>query len=962
MDISDNSDDIGESEITSTSENAFFKISNPYRAYDLESGRWFYYEDVVKNIKNIFEKKTTQKIIIIQGNQGSGKTSTLCRMQEDKKILGERYKTIYIDSDEFRSNEVDLYLAYIYKSSIKGLRHEDLQLDVTDLWIEQRISLNELKSFIKELDQSLDKSKILILIFDEFDKLQRTIENPLVIKSIIDFFYYIINETKRIRLILSGERQILELARKTNTQNFFQSALLINIEEIFEPQEIRKLIIDPVEGHITYDPKAIKNILDITGRNLYCQQLLCSYIFNYLTEARCKICHSNDVHQSVERLINDKREDFIYYWKNINWRYQIIVSALADEHITKKKGQKYFIEELSLLNAIFGKETFTFLRRLYNDQQISKFEGIRFDENPFKVPLFGEWVTKNHSFIDTLIDNWEHISNYVSLTSLHRIMELIPSDKVPLDKDIIETTSILSKIWTDLQMKIKEKKSDRSLVEALIYTFCELLGFEVKDKPTGRKTYFTINMNRLNLGGLEDVLFFIPVKEELDDLDVSFIQDEILRQDKPGNPSFILCLRKSEKILELIKKQFLGLVLLEENDLKNIVLSSHPLQVFTKEIILKQVKPSAISIYRTEGPVKVTFFGRHDEIGKIIKTKKKNFAIVGARKIGKTSLLQKIKDELPSSLVPIYLDLEAPQDQNYETFLYLLSEEMSHAYYWIDEIYCDFSTMRRVIRKLRQQDSKTPLFILDEIDALLKFDRENDYRLLKTFRSLFNEGLVQIIISGYEELYHDKHKIDSPLYNFCHPLQLDKLEKSEALDLVTIPMERIGVSYNKLEDRELMLDYTSRHPNLLQFFCVHLIEKIETHEEEDQQRVIFREDIESVFESPGYENYVIDDFYLFFKEDVSPIEKLIVLLLVNYYHYNNYTTTEISKILKERDISMSSGKLTRYLDNLILRYILSKERGGKYSFALPIFPEILRRRYDLENIIEETLEDAKKSL
>ena len=68
---------------------------------------------------------------------------------------------------------------------------------------------------------------------------------------------------------------------------------------------------------------------------------------------------------------------------------------------------------------------------------------------------------------------------------------------------------------------------------------------------------------------------------------------------------------------------------------------------------------------------------------------------------------------------------------------------------------------------------------------------------------------------------------------------------------------------------------------------IDLIEKIETHEAEELQRVIFKEDIESVFESPGYENYIIDDFYLIFKEDVSPIEKLIVSLLANYFPDEN---------------------------------------------------------------------------
>ncbi|MBN2396432.1 MAG: AAA family ATPase [Candidatus Atribacteria bacterium] len=952
----ENNDDV-------SSTKSYFKISNPYHAYDLESGRWFYHEELIKNIKIIFEKRTANKLLVIQGNPGSGKSSTLRRLKEDKAILGDNYIPIYVDSDEIKSNDVNRYLFHVLKTINAGLRIYKLQSHELSSWFEQSITLTELMRFTKSIERTLNGNKLVVLMFDEFDQLQQTVENPEIIHAMVQYYDFILNKTDKIRLILAGKRKIVELARKTNTQDFFKSGKFIYLDEIFETQDIQKLIINPVKDHITYSPESINYILETTGRNLYCQQLLCYYIFNYLNEQKRGNCELIDVGIAIERMLSERRVDFIHYWKNIYWKFQLIVSALADEKITKKKGQKYFFEETALLEEIFDEELFSLLKRLYENQQISKFEGVRFDQNPFKVQVFGEWVKRNHPFLDTIMENWDKVSDIVTLTSLYKIIELIPVDKIPLEREILESVIKFSMIWTKLKQKIKGIKADFSLEEELIKALCELLGFEIKTRSSSRKPYFKIDMRRLNLGGLEEVIFFNPVNDDLNELEANYIQDEILRQDKPGMPSFLLCLKMSEKINELIQKRFLGLVIIEEDDLKKTVLSSHPLQVFTKEIILKQVKPSAVSNYTTEGPVKTTFFGRQDELGKIIKAKNKNFAIIGSRKIGKTSLLMKIKDELPSNLVPIYLDLEAPQNQNNDTFQRLLSEEMSHLFYWVDEIYCDFSNIRSVIKKLYQQNMKTPLFLFDEIDTLLKYDRDNEYKLMRTFRSLFQEGLVQVILSGYSELYYEMHIIESPLYNFCHPLQLGKLKENEALDLITIPMERISVKYNNLEDRKLMLEYTSKHPNLLQYFCVHLIERIENHDEESLQRTIFREDIESVFESPNYESYIIDDFYLFFREEMPSFERLIILLIVDKFSkVNKFIISELIKVLKNYNLNISTGKLLKYLDNLILRYLLEKEIGGKYAFALPIFPEILRRRYDLENLIEEALEDARQSL
>ena len=938
------------------------KVFNPYYAYGIESGRWFYHEDVVKQIKYAYEKKPHEKIIIIEGNKGSGKSSTLLRMQQDDNILGERYKTIYIDSDAFKSNDVELYLSHIYKSSIKSLRNYDIDIDKADFLLEQRVSLDELIGLVSKLEAKLNDTDILIYIFDEFDKLQRTVENPLIIKSVVEFFRYVITNTTKIRLILSGERQIFELARETKTEDLFKSAILINIENIFEAQDIRKGIVEPVKGYIEYTEEAIEYILKITGRNLYCQQLLCYYIFNYIKEAKRKSCDVNDVRQAIENLINDKREDFNYYWDTIDWKYQLITAALADENITKKKGQKYFIEGTQLLYAIYGEERFhELLTNLFEDQRISSYSGVRFDEYPLQVPVYGEWVKRKHPFLNTIIENWNQISNFVSLTSLRKIMELIPSKKIPIEAQIVENTIKISRLWIDIQKNMQRKKQDWELIESFVKLFCDILGFEIKAKADTHKNYYRIDVQHINFGGLKEVLFFIPAKDELDEFDIIFIQNEILRQDRPGNPSFIFCFTRSAEILELARKKFLSIVLIDEYDLKNVILSPFPLIVFKNEIILKRVTPSTVSTYTTEGPVKVTFFGRVDEISKIIRSKRKNFAILGARKIGKTSLLQKIKEELPSNLIPIYLDLEAPQDQNYDTFLKLLSDELSHVYLWRENISHDFSNMRSFIRTLRQQSEKTPLFILDEIDELLKYDRNHNYQLLRTFRALFNEEMVQIIISGYDELYYEKHSIESPLFNFCHPLQLDKLKRDEALDLITIPMENIGVKYDNLKDRELILQYTSGHPNLLQYFCINLIKEVETHKDEHTQRVIFKKDIERVFGSPEYESYIVDDFYLFFTDDVSPVEKLIILLLT--YHYPSdmsFSATEITNLLKENGYVVQTNDLQKYLNKLLLRYVLDKESGGKFSFALPIFPEILKRKYDIENRIKEALENATK--
>ena len=56
------------------------EIKNPYRPFDNESGEWFYHEDVIRQIKEIFETNPGNQVIALYGKPGSGKSSILKRI------------------------------------------------------------------------------------------------------------------------------------------------------------------------------------------------------------------------------------------------------------------------------------------------------------------------------------------------------------------------------------------------------------------------------------------------------------------------------------------------------------------------------------------------------------------------------------------------------------------------------------------------------------------------------------------------------------------------------------------------------------------------------------------------------------------------------------------------------------------------------------------------------------------
>ncbi|MFC2155077.1 AAA family ATPase [Acidobacteriota bacterium] len=940
----------------------FTEISNPYSAYDIESSKWFYHEDLIDKVKNNFESSLPQKLIVIHGMIGSGKTSTLRKMVNEPKLLGDNYVPIYIKLGEYTSKDIGTQLLYFYNKIKESLRDFGYRVDEPIYSYDSSISLDEMKRFILRVENTLSDQVIIILIVDDFVELRQEVYASTKIE-VFDFFSHILKERNIFRLILAGKVDITQSFREIKIRKLLNDAYIIELGMFLDFNRIEKLIVEPLADKLEYQPEALKEIIRITGRNFYCQQLLCYYLVDYLNEKKKNICTLDDVHHAVDRALSDKREDFIYFWNNLDYENKILHAALADERITKQEGSFYSIKDSLLLDSILGENRLNeTLKKSHIDQHINKIDGRRFDDYPFKIPLYGQWVNRTHALSKTIVENWAKIIENVTLSNLGKILESIPLDTLPFDREVRRNAIEISKKWSLIKKNLVYSNIDESLVKDLVYVICKILKFKIIEETNFRKNVFVIDISQLNLVGFKNVLLFAIPMEELSENDVEYIHDKILLEDKPANPSLVLYFKKSENIQLLTRRHYLGIVLVNERDLIKCSLSSTPTQVFKKDVLIKQIKPSAISLYKIEGPVTQTFYGRHEEIGMILGKKVRNFAIVGARKIGKTSLLFKIISGLPKNTVPVYLDVDSPDDQNYVTFLATLQDELKERYDEKINFTNDLSNFYSVIKKLKQTGRK-PMFFIDEVDNLIKFDEGNHFKLLSIFRSLAQERYCQLIISGFERLYHTKKKLKSPLYNFLEFITLDKLKKQDALDLVTEPMKRIGIKYSNDITRELILEYTSYHPNLIQFFCKRLVEEIQDRNEEKYRRTISEKDIDKLYNSFEYEKYVINDFYLFFTQDIEPVERLIVLLLARKYSdKKTFSVPEIRETLKDHKINLSLGRLTDYAANLRLRYILLGEIGGRFRFALPIFPKMLNKRDDIEYLIEEAIEDAKKSL
>ncbi len=918
---------------------------NPYHPFMPRWGRWFYNQEAVCRLQELLTTKKKTKVILFQGNPGSGKTGTLRNIANTpQKMLGPGFIPIYIDLRDYITLRTPDFVDTLFKDIIANISMYAFSDNILEPAVKNKIDGNT-GVYIKALTSFLSSGQTFLLVCDEFDRL---LENPDKEKTgnFITHFQAIEKKHRNFWLLFALNKEIVDFPLTQVEKNFLESSSLVKIREFLEPATLKEMIIKPVEHLFIYDFRAVDEIIRMSGKNLYFQQLICFYIFNQM-ESSQSFCDVSQVDTAVEQLLNQPRPELDHAWENLlSLESKLILSALADENVTIPFGQFYHLGENGLLDDILTHRFPQELKKLYETGLvIGTVENRRFPGNPVRIPVLGKWIRKEHPFLKTIIENIDRIGNPVDLEKLTEEITRTPEEKLlPFDKVLI--LDITGK-WLSLKGSITRKKirtGDLETVSYFVKSLAKFVNLKVKTDSAAMPGCVKLDIKSLNIGTLNDAYCFIQSRPAINAEDIAYIEHAATSysQEDHSKLTIYFCLEKNDLLEDLVKKAYLNIAAVEESDLKKVMLADQPFQVF-RRVILSKLSLQKVSPYQTTGPAKATFYGRSKTIDLVCGARNRSFAIVGARKIGKSSLLYKIAEQSPPNTDYIFMDMQI-EINSYEAFLKALELEIQRTLNQTVGFEGEVSNMPGIFRGFFRQ-GKRIIFILDEIDHLIEFDREHNYKILKIFRSMAQNNFCQFVLAGFKTLYRDKRDIESPLYNFCEEIQLTPLEKEAALDLITSPMKSIGVEYQNPSDRELIMVYTVCHPNLIQFFGKHLIDSIEKHEREEDRRTIFREDIEKLFDT-RYEEYIIDEIYMIFS-DINDLNKLIIIMIIEETaHKETVSTEEIKKKLMEQGINLPINRVQQDLKLLEMRFILKDSGKGRFSFALPVFPGMLKKRID----------------
>jgi type I restriction enzyme M protein len=330
--------------------------NSPYVAGDVidEPGMFFGRQAVLADIQTHIGGGT--KVILLEGNRRTGKTSILRQLQRPGMRLVDRW--IMVESN-FQGTVGDALKNGIPTEGVFRMLVRDIGFacakagapvllpgmsSVADLNMFRFHFAKALNTYFDGIDpyEALQiyidmvtatiAPRRLLLMLDEFDKLQVGIDNHVTSPQVPENIRNLLQTRSSVAAIITGARRLKRL-REEYWSALFGFGHRIGVDPL-APSEVADLVTRPVEGRLAFSEDAIQAITQETARQPYLVQSLCARIFELAKWNKWRRIRATEVNEAASRMVHDN-EHFQALWRYAETerrRYLLwLCHRLADE-------------------------------------------------------------------------------------------------------------------------------------------------------------------------------------------------------------------------------------------------------------------------------------------------------------------------------------------------------------------------------------------------------------------------------------------------------------------------------------------------------------------------------------------------------------------------------------------------------------------------------------------------------
>lgn len=374
-------------------------------------------QDILSRIRSHLTKSQPSGVILLEGNRRMGKTSILKRILADDWLPGHMVILCDLQGAKGETQAVGLKTAEIFRWITReiGCRLYDQGVET---WLHNIPPRKNIKPFKKEFQDSLQdafshdnpaeifetylqdvfewiRPNRLLIMLDEFDKVQEGIDAGITSPMVPDNLRYLIQTYRELSIMLVGSRRLKHLRSQ------YWSALFGLGESMvvgpLEREGAGLLVTEPVKGRLNYVPEAKEKIVSLCACRANLIQLMCDHLFYEARKQRDRIIS----YKMVEKAAKDKtegNEHFATLWQEYcqNERQRFILTLFV-QMIDKGEVVTFLSIEEELRNhgvPVSDDEIIKDIDHLLEMELIERYSESEKNQYRISVPLFTDWLRR----------------------------------------------------------------------------------------------------------------------------------------------------------------------------------------------------------------------------------------------------------------------------------------------------------------------------------------------------------------------------------------------------------------------------------------------------------------------------------------------------------------------------------------------------------------------------------------
>lgn len=404
---------------------SFETASNPYvtgSPLEPENGALVFYgrETFIQQVVRQIE--SNGNVILLEGNRRAGKTSILKHLEGSKTIPNWLVVYSSLQGAEGASDKVGVPTVEVFREMARSIASAitktgvDVPLPDGKIILAGKPALGiarsckagigedapfiDFRDYLEVLLSVLEEKQLgIVLMLDEFDKLQEGIDNGVTSPQLPENIRYLIQNYSRFSAILTGSRRLKRL-REEYWSALYGLGTNLTVSAL-DQTNAEKVVIEPVKEYIAYSGEAVELILSLTARQPYLIQKMCNRIFDYAVRNTAHSIKTNDVNFIADELIVAD-EHFASLWDyarlgpvNGGYRRQVLLCTLSSNFNNKPLCTFGMLQEYLVQNGVDVKDDeleadIAYLREL---ELVNFFGEDGTGYYAIEVPLMAKWIS-----------------------------------------------------------------------------------------------------------------------------------------------------------------------------------------------------------------------------------------------------------------------------------------------------------------------------------------------------------------------------------------------------------------------------------------------------------------------------------------------------------------------------------------------------------------------------------------